>query len=66
MDTLPRKADKLSIIVLHTEKTIFPFPFTLNGYDRSDSFPLDFEPNRITYSSKIEEKTVPKIVSHSM
>ena len=28
-----------------TDKTIFPIPFTLNGYDRDDSFPFYFEPN---------------------
>ena len=26
----------------YTEKTIFPFPFTLKGYDRGYSFPLNF------------------------
>ena len=27
----------------HTEKTIFPIPFKLNGYDHGDSFPFDFD-----------------------
>ena len=26
----------------YTETTIFTFPFTLNGYDRGDSFPFEF------------------------
>ena len=70
-----------------TEKTIFLFPFKLNGiwswwqfsyqiewdmimvtvflsnwmgYDRGDSFPIDFEPNRIAFGSKSKEKLSPR------
>ena len=39
---------------LCTEKTIFPFPFTLN--DHGDSFPFDFEPNGILLGSKSKRK----------
>ena len=35
-----------------TEKTIFPFPFKLKGYDRVDCFPSDFEPNGIPFGSE--------------
>ena len=42
--------------ITYTEKTMFPFPFTLMGYDCGDSFPLDFEPNRIPFGSKSKGK----------
>ena len=30
------------------------------GYDRGDSFPLDFEPNGIPFSSKLKGKLSPR------
>ena len=29
------------------------------GYDRDDSFPFDFEPNRVPFGSKSKEKLSP-------
>ena len=39
---------------------MFLFPFTLNGYDRGDSFLLDFEPNEISFGSKSKGKLSPR------
>ena len=47
----------------YTEKTIFPFLFTL-GYDRGDRFPLDFEPNGIPFGSKLKGKLPPRLYPH--
>ena len=49
------------MLILHyTEKTIFPFPFTLNGIDRDDSFTVDFEINGISLGAKSKEKLSPR------
>ena len=53
---------------VYIEKTIFLFPFTLNGiWSWYDSFPFRFsKPNGIPFAFKIERKTVTTIISHSM
>ena len=44
-----------------TEKTIFPFPFTLNGIWSWWQFPFRFsEPNRIPFGSKLEGNLSPR------
>jgi len=42
--------------VLYTENTSIPFPFKLNGIDRGDSFPFNFEPNLFPFGSKSKGK----------
>ena len=44
----------------YTEKTIFPFLSHWMGYDRGDSFPLDFELNGIPFGSKSKGKLSPR------
>jgi len=41
---------------MYNEKTSNPFLPHLMGYDRGDSFPFDFEPNEIPFSSKSKGK----------
>ena len=43
----------------YTEKTIFAIPFNLNGCDRGDSFPFDFESNGSPFGSKSKGKLSP-------
>ena len=31
------------------------------GYDRSDGFPIDFEPNRIPFGSKLKGELSPRL-----
>ena len=49
----------------YTEKTIFPFPFKLNGIWSWWQVSFRFsEPNKIPFMFRIERKTVTAIISH--
>ena len=41
---------------IHSEKIDFRFLPNLKEYDRADSFPFDFEPNGISFGSKLKGK----------
>ena len=43
-----------------TEKTIFPFPFTLTGIWSRWQFSFDFEPNWVQFGSKSKENLSPR------
>ena len=54
--------DKIYYTIEHpyTEKTIFPFPFTLNGIWSWWQFLFDFEPNGIQFGTKSKGRLSPQ------
>ena len=54
------RVDIHSVLVLTLRKLVFYFLSYWMGYDRGDSFPFDFEPNRIPFGSKSKRKLSPR------
>ena len=52
--------------LLPLRKLDFQFLSNWMGYDRGNSLPFDFEPNRFPFLSKFKGKTVTTILSHSI